>query len=391
MKLVSSSSRGRTNNVFLALCLCLHSQVASVVAARRFVAWTHRHHENDNTFTRLGRLQLSRDDTWWETDASEESETPFTGLTISASLSSSSSSNQPENDQPGQHIKPASVRAFGRSETSTTTPTINDNNDLVVGVTLPLIPPSTWEELTGTGTEFDNPEAVDRLARSGLMMATQEGSENEWVDWKPSKDTEKILQSENIMTALDQDEVLVYVGKAKKEGYGSHLPLIKTQSILPMAAEEMADLLMDSSRVKIYNKMSLGRVDLRVLNERTKIVRNLTKPPVAKSNMVSVTLMHKRNLTEEDTHFLTGPHKTGYLVVSRAVPGADTEYTDIPRNDILLGVNLLQDLGPNECMMTAVTHIYSPSLPTMLASRLGVSSAINFVKDIRGSCVPVAR
>ena len=376
------SSRREKINVFVTL-LSLHSQVASVVAAKSFVAWTH--HENDNTFTRLGRLQLSRDASWWETD-SEDSERPFTGLTISASLSSS---NQAENNQPVQQIKPASVRGFGRAEQSTTTPTTNDGNDLVVGVTLPLIPPSTWEELTGA--EFDNPEAVDRLARSGLMMATQEGSNNQWLDWKPSKDTDKILESENIMTALDDDKVLVYVGKARQEGYGSHLPLIKTQSILPMSAEEMADLLMDSSRVKIYNKMSLGRVDLRVLNERTKIVRNLTKPPIAKSNMVSVTLMHKRHLTEEDASFLTGPHKTGYLVVSRAVPGADTEYTDIPRNDILLGVNLLQDLGPNECMMTAVTHIYSPALPKILAYRLGVSSAMNFVKDIRGSCVPVGR
>jgi hypothetical protein len=79
------------------------------------------------------------------------------------------------------------------------------------------------------------------------------------------------------------------------------------------------------------------------------------------------------------------------LVVSRAVPGMiEEELAELPRNDILLGVNLLQDLGPNECLMTAVTHVYSPVLPTMLARGMGVSSAINFIKDIRKVCEPVA-
>jgi hypothetical protein len=101
-------------------------------------------------------------------------------------------------------------------------------------------------------------------------------------------------------------------------------------------------------------------------------------------------MMHSRKIST-----LTSPNgqpKDSYLVVSRAVPGMiDDELKDLPRNDILLGVNLLEDIGPDECIMTAVTHVYSPALPTMLAKSMGVSSAINFVKDIRKSCEGVTQ
>lgn len=232
-----------------------------------------------------------------------------------------------------------------------------------------------------TGEEFADPETMDRLVASGLEMATQD--KNDWIEWKMHSSTKKLLEenNNNEMAILEQGEVMVYIGKSKKDGHGSNLPIIKTKSILPLAAEEMAELLMDSSRVKIYNKLSVGRTDVRTLGEGTKIVCNLTKPPIAKSNMVSCTMMHSRRLEQP---------QESYFVVSRATPGmVDDAMSDLPRNDILLGVNLLEDRGPNECIMTAVTHIYSPALPTILAKKMGVSSAINFVKDIRNSCASV--
>jgi hypothetical protein len=116
----------------------------------------------------------------------------------------------------------------------------------------------------------------------------------------------------------------------------------------------------------------------------------LTQPPVAKSKMVTVTLMHSRRLTDMDPLPANTPYKQGYLVVSRAVPGMiDEDLADLPRNDILLGVNLLQEISPNECLMTSVTHVYSPVLPTMLARSMGIKSAVDFVRDIRKSCVLV--
>jgi hypothetical protein len=322
-----------------------------------------------NKYTRLGRIPLSRSHNWdsWglSRKGTNESEViPSTSFEDGReSVPSVRLANLLKRQSPEESIDKAS----------------SPSSKLSIQVSSPIIPQDVWDDMTGE--EWNDPSTVDHLASSGLLMAAAD--ENEWIEWNAHKDTTKILEEKDTMSALDEGEVLVYVGKAKKEGYGSQLPIIKTKSILPLSAEEMADLLMDSSRVKIYNKLSLGRKDIRQLGENTKIVQNLTKPPITKSNMVSVTLMHSRRLQE--------PEKEGYLVVSRAVPGAiDEEFSGLPRNDILLGINLLQDLGSNECLMTAVTHIYSPSLPTMLARKLGVSSAINFIKDIRNVCEPVA-
>ena len=168
--------------------------------------------------------------------------------------------------------------------------------------------------------------------------------------------------------------------------------MVRTQSILPLSASDMADLLLDSSKVQIYNKMSLGREDIRIFSKDTKIVCNLTKPPVAKSRMVSVTFMHKEELLPPQNSHDPRP---SYLVVTRAVPSlVDPSLSDLPRNDILLGINLLEPVpGGNDdaCQMTAITHVYSPALPMILAKSMGVSSAVNFVKDIRKSCAVTPR
>jgi hypothetical protein len=266
--------------------------------------------------------------------------------------------------------------------------------ELAMQLTRPLIPQDAWD--AATGFEFQDPELVEALAQSGLELCQAQGDENPNVAWVPHSSTQKLLDEhgDDPLRALleesskSKNTVLVYAGKIKKEGVvGSKLPLVKTQSILPLAAEEMADLLMDSSRVTIYNKMSMGRKDLRLLNPNTKIVRNLTQPPVAKSKMVTVTLMHSRPLTDTDPLKDDTPYKRGYLVVSRAVPGMiDEDMANLPRNEILLGVNLLQEISPDECLMTAVTHVYSPSLPAMLARSIGIKSAVDFVRDIRASC-----
>lgn len=201
---------------------------------------------------------------------------------------------------------------------------------------------------------------------------------------------------------------------------------------------------MDSSKVQSYNKMSLGRKDVVVfqqgvdtesgsdsitssgassfaLNGEAKIVRNVTKPPLSKKLMDFVTLMYARRLQEEDNvspGYLGGGttassggdgdnEEQSYIVVTRAVSGGrwgsnntsrdsstkktdddDDDTEEMIRSEILLGVNLLQSIPgePDKTEVTAVTHVYSPSVPTMLAGTVGVKGAIDFIKDIRDLC-----
>jgi len=287
--------------------------------------------------------------------------------------------------------RPASLKGTWKHRDARPSPTVAASNaEHAIQLTRPLIPEDAWEATTGS--EFEDSAMVEALTQSGLELCTSKGNEDHSVEWFSHPNTDRLLEEhKSAMLAMEEGNVLVYVGKVKRQEniVGSKLPLIKTQSILPLSAEEMADLLMDSSKVKIYNKMSLGRKDVRIFDKNTKIVCNLTQPPMSKSKMVSVTLMHSRALTDKD-RLPSGP-ASGFVVVSRAVPGmVDEDLKDLPRNDILLGVNLVQDISPNECLMTAVTHVYSPALPVMLAKSMGVTSAVNFIRDIRASCEPVA-
>ena len=118
---------------------------------------------------------------------------------------------------------------------------------------------------------------------------------------------------------------------------GSELPIIKTVSVIRKSPKYLAELLMDSSRLKLYNKMSLGRTDVRVFQSgidtvggpfgdgESKVVRNLSRPPLVSGIIEFVTCMHGRRLRPEDDGVLGGDDGDdsgdGYIVVSRAVLG----------------------------------------------------------------------
>lgn len=77
----------------------------------------------------------------------------------------------------------------------------------------------------------------------------------------------------------------------------------------------------------------------------------------------------------------------GYAIVSRAVRTLAEEVGEYMKSKILLGVNVICNMdNPNQCRVTAITLKNVPSLPSVLASRVRVSSAINFVKDVRSVC-----
>lgn len=279
------------------------------------------------------------------------------------------------------------------------------------GIIQQLVPCNIWNALTGR--EFFFPSVLSGLARMGIQTALfVETQEN--IEWNPADTkTRKLLEmnDKNVLRqALDDEDVLVWTGKFKMEGHGSHLPIVKTASVLPMSPKEMASLLMDSSKVQSYNKMSLGRKDEVILQQgidtdaksgsmgiggEAKIVRNLTKPPLSKKLMEFVTIMYARRL-ESDDHvgvgIMGGNHQDGYVVVSRAVSGGqwgtlnrEGEESERTRSEILLGVNLIRSIPgeSNKCEVIAVTHCNSPFVPKMLAGSVGVKGAVDFVRDVR--------
>jgi hypothetical protein len=258
------------------------------------------------------------------------------------------------------------------------------------------------------------PMAVERLARFGLEVALDKSM------WTPDSKTEHRLrkstsssspewishtfQTSNCvqvpptktMTAEDM-EVLVWTGTFRHGCYGSDLPAIRAAGIVDMSAQSLMELLVDSTRVKEYNKMSLGRQDLVNFSNNiyhkspsafghsiTKVMRSETKPPMIRKTLVFISLLHSQALDDG----------SGYLVVTRAVhhPEDTTSTTtatagsNVIMSEILIGVNLIRKVEGAEnsrCLMINVNHIRSPMVPMMVAKRLGVSAAVNFLNDIR--------
>lgn len=194
--------------------------------------------------------------------------------------------------------------------------------------------------------------------------------------------------------AKGEHDVLVWSGAWRHQYRGHDLPAIRCEAIVNMSPQALARLLMDSTRVKEYNKMSIGREDLLVLRAgahgSTKIVRAKARPPMLGKTLVLTTLLHMEELPG-------GGERAGYVIVSRAIAHADDAEAprdpQVVRSEMLMGLNILRVVnGVNgepdrsRCLMININHLLSPLIPAMFAKRLGLSAAVNFINDIRALC-----
>eukprot|EP00566_Odontella_aurita_P036660 CAMPEP_0113530230 /NCGR_PEP_ID=MMETSP0015_2-20120614/2821_1 /TAXON_ID=2838 /ORGANISM="Odontella" /LENGTH=469 /DNA_ID=CAMNT_0000428923 /DNA_START=443 /DNA_END=1852 /DNA_ORIENTATION=+ /assembly_acc=CAM_ASM_000160 len=265
-------------------------------------------------------------------------------------------------------------------------------------------PKEEWVALdTGEGTHAPvAPYAVDALAKSGFDSAMNRSM------WTLNRPSEKILARSAAWSAAiwqmkgkvrvpprgsaDENDVLVWSGNFTHGLYGSDLPTVRAEGVVNMAPSALVDLLLDNSRVYEYNKMSLGRDDVLVLQDDlendgpfgqsiTKVVRSASKPPLVRKSLEFVTLMHVRKLEDGN----------GYLIVSRAVTQAEEAINSdgkVMRSEILMGVNIIRNVegDNNRAIMINVNHIRSPMIPMMIAKKIGLSAAVGFFTDLRALC-----
>jgi hypothetical protein len=120
------------------------------------------------------------------------------------------------------------------------------------------------------------PQAVDALVATGYRIACDP------MMWTPTAKTRKFM-TENGMRFDDvptpappQEEggrgdssCLVWSGKFPHKHYGHDLPVIRSQGIVNMSADQLVDLLMDSTRAQSYNVSSIGRKDELIISDGT--------------------------------------------------------------------------------------------------------------------------
>lgn len=258
----------------------------------------------------------------------------------------------------------------------------------------------------------DMPIVIESLFEVGLQSAV-DGDDPSRTEWKPSDETKKALSKRK--DDMDSKggvhpkgkEVFVWSSKFTHGQYGSDLPMVKARGIVNTSPRKLVELLLDSNRVHEYNKMSLGRTDPYIFQEgletqndvdgymirgELKIIRSLSKAPFVKNPIELVSLMSARELTSEIDELRDDTR--GFLIITRAVMEDETrlgmeQNEKTSRSEMLLGVNLVQfidDDQEEDCCraeFTTVTQMYSPLIPMMVAKRIALGSAANFIRDIQ--------
>jgi hypothetical protein len=293
-------------------------------------------------------------------------------------------------------------------ETKNVPPEVTDSNSDTsslsqLGAWLSPPPDASREEWFNIDSDIG--AVLDALIRFGYSVVTDESER-----FAPVQNTARLLE----MTAGQDispswpirpwhqacgNDILVWQGTAHHHGPGKHLPLIKARGIIPASPETLIDLLLDSSRVREYNKMSQGRTDLLYLQKgvhttaaesafniagEAKIMRSLNRPPVIRRNIEMISLTYARPLE------VAGPCQS-YVIVSRSVwedgTGLPKSSNDTVRSEMHLGVNLLRPVeSPNGgcfCELTTITHVQTSAVPELLAKRMAPSHAAGYIKEIQ--------
>jgi hypothetical protein len=241
------------------------------------------------------------------------------------------------------------------------------------------------------------------LDQLGYDVATDESDR-----FIPTYETEKLLRkyrknqvvlgnngtwTVNPWHAVHGDDVLIWTGEVKHDGLGSEWPVCKCRGLVQTSPRNLLEYLMDSSKVKEYNKMSLGREDLYFIQKGIdtkaidspygiagvcKIVKATNKPRLLPITIEMISLMHCLQINDDES----------YMMVYRSVFEDNTRTGDaapVIRSEMLLGVLLVRPYDSDRQIteMTSITHMYSPGVPEMIARRAAPSAAMNMLKDIQ--------
>lgn len=247
---------------------------------------------------------------------------------------------------------------------------------------------------------------LKNLCKLGYRIAVDESNR-----FKPTKDTERVLAKYKTTSLEDNrldewpvspwnaphgHDILVWTGDIGHTGFGSDWPVVKARCLIDTSPRELVEYMMDSSRIKEYNKLSQGRQDLVKIQEGLdtteemslfgfagdcKMVKALNKLKLLPTAIETLSLSYSKPLTSAPGSYMTvirsvfednsGEHKS---------PAANTI-----RSEMLLGVLLFRPANADHsvCELTNVTHLFSPGVPEMLARRAAPSSAYNMMKDVQ--------
>ncbi|RYH12578.1 hypothetical protein EON65_37895 [archaeon] len=154
-------------------------------------------------------------------------------------------------------------------------------------------------------------------------------------------------------------------------------PCLKSHTTIDLPPEQLADLLMDSSKIQSLNKYSAGRTDVETISPSTKIVWNRTKIPYAIKPYDFCTLMHLMRDTDNSKCIVI----LSKSVVHDKVPESD----DYSRSEIIFGMNVLMPCSSDHTKtdMTSINHVKYKGIPPFFVSRSALPGTVGYLKRLK--------
>jgi len=187
-------------------------------------------------------------------------------------------------------------------------------------------------------------------------------------------DAEELMTANDWSLIINKSDMMVWKKYLSSNLPDHEYPLVKANGIINAPPNKVLEMMVDSNRVKEYNKFSYGRDDVEVLSTNTKIVWNRTWPPFCVKPHDFCSIMHHRSIGE-----------AGYIMITKA-----TEHPDVPvrsayqRSKILMGINILRPV-PGDTSRTNITtynHVISKGVPILIADKVSVHTAADFLTNI---------
>ncbi len=153
-------------------------------------------------------------------------------------------------------------------------------------------------------------------------------------------------------------------------------PCILSTTTINLPLHELADVIMDSSKVTLFNKYSGGRDDVVVIGPNSKIVWSRTKIPFAIKPYDFSTLMHA-----EKSESLT-------TIVSGSVECPEIPpHPDYSRSQVIFGMNILAPVqaDPSKTHFTTISHVKYSGIHPFLAWRSALQGSITYFKSLKAA------
>eukprot|EP01039_Chlorochromonas_danica_P006438 gene6438-7100_t len=153
-------------------------------------------------------------------------------------------------------------------------------------------------------------------------------------------------------------------------------PCVKSHTTIDLPVEKLAQLMLDSSKVHVLNRYSVGREDVEMLGSTSKIVWSKTKIPYTPKPYDFCTLMHA--MEDRDS-------RCTMILTKAAIHDKVPKLKDFSRSEILFGLSILRPCATDSSKTdyTLINHVKYPGVPPFLVSRSCYTGALTYLKQLK--------